>query len=42
MLVETPAFGDRYNPMALITADWERRPAFEAYAALIEAFPPGE
>lgn len=41
-LVETPAFGDRYNPMALITADWKRRPAFEAYAALIEAFPPGE
>lgn len=35
-LVEQPAFGERYNPMALIAADWSRREAFEVYQGVIE------
>ncbi|MFQ5611246.1 MAG: sialidase family protein, partial [Anaerolineae bacterium] len=34
-LVETPAFGQQYGPMALITADWQRKPAFETYRQMI-------
>ena len=34
-LVETPAFGQQYGPMALITPGWQRKPAFETYHRMI-------
>jgi hypothetical protein len=35
-LMEQPAFGARYNPMALITADGQRRQAFGVYQEIIQ------